>query len=74
VGEVIHRISDPQGKPLQPFELSGIIKVLTNKSKKITSWLIPNMEELFLMTQQYFLVQASRDVDGKFKGMHKDIT
>jgi hypothetical protein len=51
VAEVINRISDPQGKPLQPFELSGIIKVLTNKSKKISSWLIPNMEELFLMTQ-----------------------
>jgi hypothetical protein len=74
VGEVIRRISEPQGKPLQPFEVAGIIKVLTNKSKKIASWLIPNMEELFLFAQQCFLQQASRDVDGKFKGVHKDIT
>jgi hypothetical protein len=48
--------------------------VLTNKSKKITSWLIPNMEELFLIAQQFFLEQASRDVNGKYKGVHKDIT
>jgi hypothetical protein len=52
VNEVMIRIEESiqrrkNGHVIDPYEVSGIIKVLTNKSKIIQTWLIRNMPELF---------------------------
>lgn len=59
---------------IYPFEVSGIIKVLTNKSKIIQAWVVQNMAELFEKAQLYYISQANRDQFGNFRGVHKEMT
>ena len=52
VNEIMIRIEESiqrknSGNVIQAFEVSGVIKVLTNKSSIIQAWAIRNMAELY---------------------------
>jgi len=55
------------------FDVSGIIKLLSNKTKLIPLNLIPVIQEFIATAEEFALICSSRDSNGRIKGLSGDI-
>jgi hypothetical protein len=51
------------------FDVSGIIKLLSNKTKLISPNLIPAIHDFFTTAEEFALISANRDNDGRIRGL-----
>ena len=56
------------------FDITGIIKLLSNKTKMISLNLIPIIREFFTSAEEFILISSNRDVDGRIRGLSGDLT
>jgi hypothetical protein len=56
------------------FDVSGIIKLLYNKTKLISPNLIPVIHEFFNIAEEFVLISSNRDTDGRIRGLNGEIT
>lgn len=56
------------------FDVSGMIKLLSNKTKLISPNLIPEIYEFFTLVEEYALICSNRDIDGRIRGLSGDMT
>jgi len=58
---------------LMGFDVAGIIKLLSNKTKLVSPNLIPIINDFFTSAEEFALVASIRDNDGRIKGLSGDI-
>jgi len=58
---------------LMGFDVAGIIKLLSNKTKLVSPNLIPIINDFFTSAEEFALVASNRDNDGRIKGLSGDI-
>ena len=55
------------------YDVSGIIKLLSNKTKLISLNLIPVIQEFFVNAEEFALICSNRDSNGRIRGLSGDI-
>ncbi len=55
------------------YDVSGIIKLLSNKTKLISLNLIPVIQEFFVNAEKFALICSNRDSNGRIRGLSGDI-
>lgn len=56
------------------FDVSGIIKLLSNKTKLISLNLLPVIREFFSTAEEFTLMSSNRDSDGRIRGLSGEIS